>query len=104
MPLIPMIGVVQILVPPGWVSTHLTRPLEIRFMLDLLQDFMYMLLKNDVYPFYSTNGVLPRNFSAGPLLKAPSLGFLLVLKCHRGLPFILLLVILQSLMFFYLLH
>ena len=45
MPLIPMIGAIQILVPFGWVSAHLIKPAEMRLMLDLLQDFIYRLLK-----------------------------------------------------------
>ena len=87
--LIPIIGAIQILVPPSWISTHFTGPIEIRLLLDLLQDFMFRFFKIDVYPFCSANGVLPLDLSSRLLLKAFSSGFLLVLKRNRGLPFIL---------------
>ena len=58
-------------------------------MLDLFQDFVYMLLKSDVPLFCSANEVLPFDLSFGPLLKAPSSVFLLILKHSRGLPFTL---------------
>ena len=45
MPLILMIGTVQILIPSSQISAHLTRPAKIWLMLDLLQDLVYKLLE-----------------------------------------------------------
>lgn len=84
-----MIYALQILIPTGWIFAHLTRPTEIRLMLDLLQDFVYGLLECYIHPLYLTNGVLHPCISSMPLLEAPSPVLPLVLKRNRGLPFIL---------------
>ena len=58
-------------------------------MLDFLQDLMHKLFKSDIHPFCPANRVLPTNLPFGPLLEVPNLGLLLVLKCNKGLLFIL---------------
>lgn len=101
MPLFSVISVVQILFPPDWISAHFTRPVEIKLILNLLLNFMHRLFESDVHSFFFANRVLSPSLPSGPLLKAPNLGFLLVLKHNRGFHQS---IMLQSLVFFYAPH
>ena len=44
-----VVSTVQVLIPPKWITSHLVRPSEVRFVLNLVYNSMHWLLKRYIY-------------------------------------------------------